>query len=344
MRLFIGEFVCGGGLAATREDEIPAGLWREGGAMLDAVIQDALGLENVTPVVPVDARWSPPQVYHERCELKPLPMTAGWAYHWQRYAADCDAVLAIAPEDGPLRIIYDALSDAGPYWLGCRAEALDAGINKRILAELLNEAGIRTPGTLTAEEVNAGLALESNRGWVTKPVDGCGSQGIRLLNQWSDVLSDLRTKSTSYRIVQPKLAGRSASCSVLCGSSDYLALPPMWQTLDPTNFQYLGGEGPLEKSLAVRAQTIALAAVKALGAGAGGYIGVDLLLGEAEDGSDDAVIEVNPRLTTSYVGLRHLVSENLLGMLLKLSKGESVAYRVNARKLKFDGNGLVTEL
>lgn len=344
MRLFIGEFVCGGGLASTRESEIPSGLWREGGAMLEAVVQDACQISGVTPVVPVDARWNQLQRLSGKCDLRPLPLSAGWAHYWQELAQDCDAVLAIAPEDGPLRQIYDLLGDVGPYWLGCRAEALDAGINKRIMAELLIEANIPTPATLTAEEVAAGLILESARGWVTKPVDGCGSQSIRLIERWEDVVSDLHLRGTSYRIVQPRIIGRSASCSVLCGSSGYLALPPMWQTLDPSNFRYLGGEGPLVDALAERAQQIALRAVQSLGAGAGGYIGVDLLLGDAEDGSEDTVIEINPRLTTSYVGLRHLVSENLLGMILNLSQGKPAAYSTRPGRLKFDGNGLVTEL
>ena len=53
-------------------------------------------------------------------------------------------------------------------------------------------------------------------------------------------------------------------------------------------------------------QTLARAAVRAI-AGLRGYVGVDLVLGE------DAVrcIEINPRLTTSYIALRRVARLNL---------------------------------
>jgi predicted ATP-grasp superfamily ATP-dependent carboligase len=35
-----------------------------------------------------------------------------------------------------------------------------------------------------------------------------------------------------------------------------------------------------------------------------GYLGVDLILGEDGNGAVDCVVEINPRLTTSYVGLQ----------------------------------------
>ncbi len=343
MRLFIGEFLCGGGLSTSRIDEIPQSLLREGNAMLKAVVADATELPGVKVVVPVDPRLVDPRGM-ESAELHDLESSVAWSEAWQDWAADCDAVVAIAPEDGPLGEVYGMLADAGPLWIGCRNEALDAGISKRTLAELLFQSGIPTPPTLTAEEVSAGLTVPSSNGWVTKPVDGCGSVGIRILQQWQEVVNDLRTKSKSYRIVQPRLRGRAASCSILCGSAGYLALPPMWQQLDPSNFQYLGGSGPIEEPLAERAKKIALQAVKALGEGACGYVGVDLLLGDAVDGSEDAVIEVNPRITTSYVGLRHIVSGNLLAMMLELARGKNVSYSMNARQLKFDNNGLVCDV
>src|SRR5262249_42859079 len=56
-----------------------------------------------------------------------------------------------------------------------------------------------------------------------------------------------------------------------------------------------------------------------------GYVGVDLVLGSAGDGSQDWVIEINPRLTTSYVGLRALAEDNLAEVMLAVARGEPVA-------------------
>jgi predicted ATP-grasp superfamily ATP-dependent carboligase len=52
-----------------------------------------------------------------------------------------------------------------------------------------------------------------------------------------------------------------------------------------------------------------------------GWFGVDLILGDATDGNGDAAIEINPRLTTSYLGLRRLARFNLAEALLAAATG-----------------------
>ncbi len=38
MRIFVGEYVCGGGLSAEEFNDIPASLRQEGAAMLNAIV------------------------------------------------------------------------------------------------------------------------------------------------------------------------------------------------------------------------------------------------------------------------------------------------------------------
>jgi predicted ATP-grasp superfamily ATP-dependent carboligase len=52
-------------------------------------------------------------------------------------------------------------------------------------------------------------------------------------------------------------------------------------------------------------------------AGLRGYVGVDVVLGEREA----ALIELNPRLTTSYLGLRAAFDQNLAGLALAACGG-----------------------
>ena len=82
----------------------------------------------------------------------------------------------------------------------------------------------------------------------------------------------------------------------------------------------LGGQTPLPPPLAERAVRIARRGIAAVD-GLAGYVGVDVVLGEASE----VVIEINPRLTTSYVGLRALATDNLMDVLLRLVRGESAA-------------------
>jgi predicted ATP-grasp superfamily ATP-dependent carboligase len=88
-------------------------------------------------------------------------------------------------------------------------------------------------------------------------------------------------------------------------------------------FHYRGGTLPLPPDLGARAQRLAVQAVQAV-PGLHGYVGVDLVLSGAADGRDDEVIEINPRLTTSYVGLRRLARFNLAEAMLRVAAGDSV--------------------
>lgn len=51
-----------------------------------------------------------------------------------------------------------------------------------------------------------------------------------------------------------------------------------------------------------------------------GYVGVDLLLDEAHE--EIYILEINPRLTTSYVALRRLLNFNLGEAIIDAVNGE----------------------
>jgi predicted ATP-grasp superfamily ATP-dependent carboligase len=111
-----------------------------------------------------------------------------------------------------------------------------------------------------------------------------------------------------------------ASVAFLAGQGTRIALQPCYQELsDDGRFHYLGGRAPLPADLAGRAISLATAAMAAV-EGMLGYGGVDLVLGS--DPSADRIIEINPRLTTSYVGLRLLADFNIAEMLLRVVRGE----------------------
>jgi predicted ATP-grasp superfamily ATP-dependent carboligase len=71
-------------------------------------------------------------------------------------------------------------------------------------------------------------------------------------------------------------------------------------------FSYRGGRTPLDHPLAERAIEAAVRTCQAL-RGLRGYVGVDMVLTESEA----FVIEVNPRLTTAYVGVRAALGGNI---------------------------------
>jgi predicted ATP-grasp superfamily ATP-dependent carboligase len=73
-----------------------------------------------------------------------------------------------------------------------------------------------------------------------------------------------------------------------------------------------------------------------------GYVGIDLILGRDPGGAEDAVIEVNPRLTTSYVGLRAAAKSNLAQVMWNIAKGEVTSIEFADRPIEFDTSGNVS--
>jgi hypothetical protein len=123
---------------------------------------------------------------------------------------------------------------------------------------------------------------------------------------------------------------------MLCGPSGRVALEPCKQRIsEDGRLRYLGGQLPLREGLAERARTLGERALAAMPA-ATGYVGVDLVLGRAPDGSEDAVIEINPRLTTSYIGLRSAVVGNLAQAMWHVARGEMRTVQFKNETIEFD--------
>lgn len=80
MRIFVGEYVSGGGLADQAIDEIPSSLRREGTAMLQAIVSDLSEVaETVVPLDPVCKCFFQQHCRHG--QHGPRPVTLGAMGH-----------------------------------------------------------------------------------------------------------------------------------------------------------------------------------------------------------------------------------------------------------------------
>jgi predicted ATP-grasp superfamily ATP-dependent carboligase len=327
MRVFVYEYFCCGGW-----DGGAAGLRAEGRTMLAAALADFArlpGVEAATLLAPGAAAWAPAGVAVH------VTSSAGEEAAFHRLAAAADWTLAVAPEcGGVLAERCRWAEEAGGRLLGPSAAAVRLAADKAALADRLLSRGVPTPPCRPVASAPHSFPA------VCKPRDGAGSQATFLVSDESDLKSAIhQARAEGWAgelVVQPYVPGEAASVALLIGPGRRLALPAAAQELSADGrFRYLGGRLPLPAGRDVRAARLAARAVDAV-EGLFGHVGVDVALGAAADGSGDAVIEINPRLTTSYVGLRRLARFNLAGALLAVAGGSAPpAWEWGAEEVRF---------
>lgn len=336
MRVFVYEFVTGGGMLGLGR-EVPRSLLVEGSAMLAAAAEDFGLLAGAEVVVMRDVRL--PAMELAGCKVERVESALEEEAIFRRLADESDAVLLIAPETGgELLRRCQIVETLGRNLLSPGSLCVALAGHKQATAERLAACGVRAPNG----RVLAGVARPTRDDvfpLVAKPVDGCGSEGVQLIENAGE-LAALPADGTLR--IEPFVRGMAASVAVLCGTAGWYALPTCQQRLSRDGrFSYLGGRLPLDSELAARARTLALAAVAALPE-VRGYVGVDLVLGAAADGSEDYVIEINPRLTTSYLGLRAASRTNLAAAMVAVCRGERPNLSFEERPIEFDAAGFVS--
>ncbi len=331
MRVFVGEFLCGGGMASTPKEQISSSLLREGLAMWRALVTDFAEWAQV--VTPIDPRLNL-RVDRMPDSVVCIPLRSGENVReqWLTIAKSCDIALVVAPEtDDELGGMIQTFREAGVDVLASDLATLRMASDKWLTAKWLMEHAIPTPQTwamesnLTASEARRSngigpIGLDAKR-WVRKPRDGCGSDSIVVFDDWKSACSTM----TSNDLVQAWIEGRPASVLVLGGAievSNRVICPAVWQhcqlrkddsgnaiQTDVCTVCYTGGSGPIENELQMRVVSLAEQVTRALPEPLRGFLGIDVVLGDRME--DDCVIEINPRLTTSYIGVRQMINENL---------------------------------
>ena len=176
---------------------------------------------------------------------------------------------------------------------------------------------------------------------VVKPARGAGCRGVALVRngrelcQAIDVARDRRGKGAV--LLQQYVAGAAASVSLLSDGSRSVALSVNGQAIRTLHaFSYRGGRVPFDHPLATRAAATAIRACEAL-PGLRGYVGVDLVLTRSEA----IVIEVNPRLTTAYVGVRSALDANVADLALSACAGILPVPPPVRRHVRFTAGGRI---
>lgn len=283
MRLLVYEFITGGGLL---NQPLPESLAHEGNQMLQALVADLSSIASIDVVVTRDARLPMLSTAVEQIRLE-----AGDDFPslWKSLLREVDAVWPIAPEsDGQLERLCDDVLKAGCVLLNSGPECVNLAASKRRTLIQLAEYGIPVvPGYSKNDSVPVGAST-----WVVKPDDGAGCEGIRLF----DSLEQARL-AVGDGIIQPYLQGESLSLSLIChqGKAELLSINRQQIRRTDDTLKLDGCIADCSGALAQSYLQLASDIVAAM-PGLWGYAGVDLL--HCDQGIK--VVEVNPRLTTSY--------------------------------------------
>ena len=225
----------------------------------------------------------------------------------------CEFALVIAPEfDGILEERCRWAAQAGAILLGPSPDAVALCADKLALAQHWQTNGVPTP---PAKLFDRGAFVPP---MVVKPRDGAGSNDTVLLSTQAELE---RFVPSANAIVQPYYGGTPMSLVTLIGPGQTVQFVPCFQRMEirDGHFDYRGGSTCHDPNLANRARNLAARALRGI-EGLAGYVGVDFVLGPM-----DAAIEINPRLTTSYIGLRRLCQQNLMEALIDVTRGNTAA-------------------
>ena len=347
MRIGVLEWVCGGGMSDIAIEHIAASLRAEAISMIRAVADDFTfdGFEVALALDPRLLDATQFQNSNSRFRVhSDFNFQNGLPGCWWTIAEECDAVLLVAPEFSDiLQTATELLAPVCKLLMNCRGEFLSVGCDKWQLAQRLREASISHPATCLLRDADDEWLqkhrLESGR-WVTKPRDGAGCEGLRLFDDRALRMAwpQLQGKTAvAEHILQPWHEGAAFSRSAIVDAAGR----PHWLPLVTQEFErgdsltYLGAE-----VLAVRGKScvhalsgesfpaagldkLLDATLAAMGKGGAGWVGVDLIF----EASTQAwmIIEVNPRLTTSFAELNRDCGGGLMTSLWSACCGNAIS-------------------
>jgi predicted ATP-grasp superfamily ATP-dependent carboligase len=339
MHLFVYEYTC----VCPPAKGVSPSLAAEGWAMLAAITEDFARIPGVITRT----------LLHPDCpsprggQVVRLGRGEDEANCFRELAGTADFTLVIAPEfDDVLATRCVWVEQGGGRLLGPSSGAVYLTGDKLALGRHFLSQGIPTPPCRPWRVGD--LVPADGFPTVWKPRYGAGSLATFLVREPEELAACAAVAraegAEGEGLLQPFVEGQAASVAFLLGPRQGVPQLPAAQHLSGDGrFRYLGGSIPLPPPLFGRAIRLAQRAVRTV-PGLRGYVGVDLVLGPAADGSQDWVIEINPRLTTSYIGLRALAVTNLAEALLRISGGEEpplLGYK--SGRVQFRADGTVVE-
>lgn len=325
MKILVFEYVTGGGLAGQ---VIPATFVAEGRMMLQALLDGLKLLPDLQLLLPLDERQTDISIPGNAQVFRVGKADDIWQLMPQ-FIAEADLVWPIAPESaGILAEIALQVKKQHKVLLLSDPETISVCADKMETYRCLLANAI--PAVESRSLV--GLTEMPFPQCVIKPIDGAGCEGSRIIkNQYEFHPARLNLEDISHCLIQPLWEGQPLSLSclfkqgrgwLLCCNEQQVAICRQQFSLQACLVNI-----PTKHTMAYQSLINRIAAAMP---GLWGYIGIDLI--ETVD-QGPLILEINPRLTTSYVGIRRATGINVAEQVLQMLNAEPVVGFSNSQTI-----------
>ena len=222
--------------------------------------------------------------------------TARFEVALEKLSKECDAALVIAPDEilGDLTEIVEENTEN----LGCPSGCVRLCADKLECTRALEREKLPVPETIGSGEYNGDFVI--------KPRFGCASEGIHKSKSGT-----LKEGFIATRFVE----GEHLSASVITGRTQLLLTVNRQLIEINDSISYKGGIVPYYCDRHEEIIDVAKKTAKVLGCR--GYAGVDMVLGDKP-----YVVDVNPRPTTSIIGIARVLEAEIADLILKSKFGK----------------------
>ncbi len=331
--ILIFEFVSGGGF---NQVDIPISLFCEGFGMLRSIIADFKALDFEIYTI-LDSRIYFLSRFLQADIIKEIDPKENYLKIFKTLVQECKYAFIIAPEFS--NILYDLtkiVKNHNKILLSTNLEGIRIGTSKIITHNFFKNSEIPTPKTYLIpykeKNLDYDFIIEKfnkfKKPIVIKPEEGVGAESIYYFETENQIkefflsIKDIIEYERNY-IIQEYIEGRDLSLSLI-GASYSLNSQVQYPLILSVNFQdiniksfkykseYFGGYTPVENQKEV-IKELDFFFRKFNLSKFNGYFGIDFI---SKSDKSPCFIEINPRLTTSYVGLRNTINQNPAKLIL----------------------------
>ena len=325
MKILVFEFITGGGFA---QEELPEPLAKEGLLMLETLIGELAVLTSVELTVLLDFR------------VKLLDLPKGIR------------IIRVGSEQSIYTLLPQLIELSDWVWpiapeMNSELEKISALVeskNKRILNSSLDAVALCSDKFLTYQRLKSkGVSVVDTQKlnktspkfpgkWVVKPKEGVGCIDTYLITEealFKKITSQIE-KKTDF-IYQPYVKGESLSLSCLFkdGRGWLLCCNRQIMLNEQNQLKLIACEVNIKTEYLSLYQNL-VDQVSATIPKLWGYVGIDII--QPKEGKP-SILEINPRLTTSYVGIHQAIAVNVAKAVVEMIEKNPQISRTNNKTI-----------